>query len=152
MDMRRALLAAAICAAVACGSPPTEPGATALGDGRWTGDGPCLSVAGQACNLTIGCGHGQFPRPSLRADGSFDIDGTYRIEAGPISIEPAPPARFSGALSGTTLTLTIVPSSGGSLGPYTLRPASSGTCSVPCLAPISGSSAAAGNVRRNREP
>ncbi len=124
------------CAVVACGGPPTEPGLVALSDGRWAGDGPCLSVAGQLCNFTIGCGHGQFPRPTLRADGSFDVDGTYRIEAGPISIDPAPAAHFSGALTDTTLSLRVVPSGGSPLGPYTLRLAASGTCSVPCLAPV----------------
>jgi hypothetical protein len=100
-------------------------------------------VAGQQCDFTIGCGHGQFPLPTLRADGSFDVDGTYRIEAGPISINPAPPAHFSGILAGTALTLTVVPSGSGPLGPYTLRPAAtSGKCSVPCLAPVIASPAA----------
>jgi hypothetical protein len=131
------------CALVACSGPPTEPGVTALADGRWAGDGPCLSVAGQTCDFIIGCGHGQFPLPMLRADGTFDVDGTYRIEGGPISIEPAPSAHFSGMLAGTTLTLTVVPAGSGPLGPYTLRPAAaSGKCSVPCVTPIVASSAA----------
>jgi hypothetical protein len=95
-----------------------------------------LSVAAQLCNFTIGCGHGQFPLPSFRTDGSFDVDGTYRIEAGPISIDPAPPAHFSGSLTGTTLTLMVIPSSGSPLGPYTLRPSGAGACSVPCLIPV----------------
>jgi hypothetical protein len=95
-----------------------------------------LSVAGQLCNFTIGCGHGQFPLPTLRADGTFDVDGTYRIEAGPISIDPAPAAHFSGSLTGTTLTLTVLPTGGSALGPYTLRLAGAGTCSVPCLTPV----------------
>ena len=124
------------CVIGACGGPPTEPGLVALTDGRWSGDGPCLTVTGQQCNFTIGCGHGQFPVPMIRADGSFDVVGTYRIEAGPISIDPAPPARFSGMLAGTTLTLTVVPNGGGPLGPYTLQPSTAGTCSVPCLRPL----------------
>jgi hypothetical protein len=34
----------------------------------------------------------------------------YRIEAGPISINPAPPAMFSGVLRGQTLTLSVTSS------------------------------------------
>ena len=130
------------CVVGACGGPPTEPGLVTFTDGRWTGDGPCLSVAGPQCNFTIGCGHGQFPVPMLRADGSFDVDGTYRLEVGPIGVDPAPPAHFSGVLTGTTLTLTVVPRGSGPLGPYTLRPADSGACLVPCLTPFVVSPAA----------
>jgi hypothetical protein len=44
-------------------------------------------VTDSGCNLAVGCGHGQFPRPTVRADGTFDVDGKYRIEVGPISID-----------------------------------------------------------------
>jgi hypothetical protein len=92
-------------------------------------------VAPEGCDLVVGCGHGQFARPVLQADGKFEIDGTYRIEAGPISINPAPPAIFSGILRGQTLTLSVTPSD------PSLRPGSlvlqltnaSGKCAVPCV-------------------
>ena len=110
---------------------PTAPREAALGLGRWTGDG-CLSVSADGCNFVAGCAHGQFPRPVVRVDGTFDVDGTYRVEAGPVSIEPAPPAHFSGSVSGDTITLTVTPQS---LAPgrYTLRATTAGTCTVPCL-------------------
>jgi hypothetical protein len=103
--------------------------------GRWTGDGACLSVAIDGCDLVVGCGHGQFAQPDVHADGTFAISGTYRIEVGPISINPAPPAMFSGVLKGQTLTLSVTPSD------PSLRPASymlqltndAGTCAVPCV-------------------
>lgn len=106
-----------------------------LPTGRWTGDGACLSVAVDGCDLVVGCGHGQFPPPNVRVDGTFDVSGTYRIEAGPISINPAPPAMFSGVLKEQTLTLKVTPSD------PSLRPASyvlrlttaSGKCAVPCV-------------------
>jgi hypothetical protein len=79
-----------------------------LSAGTWTGDG-CLSVAAGGCDLIVGCGHGRFPVPTVRSDGTFDVDGTYRVEAGPVSIDPAPPATFSGVLKGQTLTLTVTP-------------------------------------------
>ncbi len=119
----------------ACTGTPTQPRDTALPTGRWTGDGGCLSVAVDSCDLVVGCGHGQFARPDVHGDGTFEVNGTYRIEAGPISINPAPPATFSGVVKGQTLTLSVMP------GDPSLRPAShvlqltngSGKCAVPCL-------------------
>ena len=87
----------------ACHRSPTEPDAGPLATGRWTGDGACLSVTETGCNLAVGCGHGQFPRPSIRSDGTFDADGTYRLEVGPVSINPAPPAHYSGSVNGSRL-------------------------------------------------
>jgi hypothetical protein len=84
--------------------------------------------------LVVGCGHGQFQRPTLRADGNFEVNGTYRIEAGPISIEPAPPAQFWGLVSGSRLTLTVVPSVASlPSASYSMTLTGTGTCVVPCL-------------------
>jgi hypothetical protein len=137
--MRRAatcLFAVALIASgglLACSHGPASPSEGRLAIGRWTGDGACLSVTDTACNLAVGCGHGQFPPPTLRADGSFEVDGTYRIEAGPISIEPAPPAHFSGSMTGSHLTLKVIP--GGSLpaASYSMTPTTAGTCPSPCV-------------------
>ena len=71
-----------------------------------------MTVA-DTCTMTSGCAHGQFPRPTLRDDGTFDIDGTYRIEIGPVSYEPAPSAHFSGSVVGSKMVLTVTP--GGTL-------------------------------------
>jgi hypothetical protein len=116
-----------------CHSSPAGPGEGPLATGRWTGDGACLAVTDAGCNLAVGCGHGQFPRPTVRADGTFDVDGTYRIEVGPISIDPAPPAHFSGSATGSRLILNVMPS--GALRPasYSMTPASAGTCPIPCV-------------------
>jgi hypothetical protein len=105
-----------------------------LSTGRWSGDGACLSVAETGCDMTVGCGHGQFPKPVIRNDGTFEVDGTYRIEVGPVSINPAPPAHFSGVVVGNTLTLKVVPSVS-SLQPasYSMHPTAAGLCSVPCV-------------------
>ena len=118
---------------LACNRNPAGPSEGPLATGRLTGDGACLSVTDTGCNLAVGCGHGQFPRPIVRADGTFDVDGTYRIEVGPISIEPAPPAHFSGVVTGSRLILTVMPS--GSLPPasYAVTPTTAGTCPVPCV-------------------
>ena len=118
----------------ACNRGPTGPGEGPLATGRWTGAGVCLSVTETGCNLAVGCGHGQFPRPIIRADGTFEGDGTYRVEVGPISVEPALPAHFSGSIAGSRMTLTVVPTAG-SLQPasYSMTPASNGGCPIPCV-------------------
>jgi len=97
--------------------------------GVWTDGSVCLTVGTEACEVTAGCGHGQFPRPIVRADGTFEAEGTYRIEIGPVGIDPAPPAHFSGVVDGSKLTLKVVPTGSG-LAPatYTMRPASGPGC------------------------
>jgi hypothetical protein len=121
-------------AVAACHSNPTGPNDGPLAIGRWTGDGACLAVADAGCNLAVGCGHGQFPRPNVRADGTFDVEGTYRIEAGPVSIDPAPPAHFSGSVVGSQMKLTVVPTIA-SLPPmsFSMSPTTAGTCPIPCV-------------------
>ena len=116
---------------LACNGSPTEPRAGAITDGRWTGDGACLMVQ-TTSTLIVGCGHGEFPTPTLRSDGTFDVDGTYRIEAGPVSTDPPPPAHYSGSLTNTTLTLRVAPMSG-AVATYHLRMDANGTCGPRCL-------------------
>ena len=119
---------------IGCHRNPTGPQNGPLPPGRWTMDsGVCLSVTDTTCNLIVGCGHGQFPPPIVRADGTFDVDGTYRIEAGPISIDPAPPAHFSGSVTGSHLILNVTPSASLPPASYSMAPTSAGTCPVPCL-------------------
>jgi hypothetical protein len=131
--IRLFMVALVACGGVlACAGNPAGPNETPLATGRWTGDGACLSVADTGCNLAVGCGHGEFRRPTIRADGTFDVDGTYRIEVGPISIEPAPPAHFSGVLTGSRLTLNVM-RSGSPPASYVLAPATAGTCPIPCV-------------------
>ena len=116
-----------------CDGSPSGPGEGPLATGRWTGESACLSVTDSGCNLAVGGGHGQFPRPNIRADGTFDVDGTYRIEAGPISIDPAPPAHFSGTVTGSRLFLTIMPSGSIPSASYSMTPTTGGMCPIPCV-------------------
>jgi hypothetical protein len=137
--MRRRATRLVFGAFVVCGSllgchgSPSGPSEGPLATGRWTGEGACLSVTDSGCNLAVGCGHGQFSRPNIRADGTFDVDGTYRIEVGPISIDPAPPAHFSGTVTGSRLILNVMPS--GSIPPasYSMTPTTGGMCPIPCV-------------------
>jgi hypothetical protein len=121
------------CGPLACDRNPAAPDEGPLTTGRWTGDGACLSVTDAGCNLAVGCGHGQFPRPIIRGDGTFTVDGTYRIEVGPISIEPAPPARFFGVITGSRLTLGVTPSGSPPPASYSMAPTTAGACPIPCV-------------------
>ncbi len=134
--LRRAVALGLVCFLVgACAGTPTQSGDKNLPTGRYTGDGACLSVAADGCDLVVGCGHGQFAQPVVRSDGKFEIDGTYRIEAGPIGINPAPPAKFSGTWNGEKLTLTVTPSDPSiRAASYVLQLSNgSGRCTVPCV-------------------
>lgn len=138
--MKRAVILLFVVALLTgCHASPTEPRARAVADGRWTGDGACLLVPSanqspRTASLSAGCGRGEFPTPEIHSDGTFDVMGTYRIEAGPVRTDPPPPARFSGSLTNTTLTLTVTPSST-TMAPATFRlhqdPGAS--CPHPCL-------------------
>lgn len=127
------LVVLALCALFACHRSPTEPSESMLADGRWTGGNACLSVTGAGCDLVVGCGHGRFPKPAIRGDGTFDVEGTYRIEAGPVSQDPAPPAHFSGSVLGTGVTLKVVPSDPLPPATYSMGPAAPGSCAVACV-------------------
>src|SRR5713226_3708734 len=118
---------------LACHNSPTLPGEGPLPNGRWVATTACLSVTDTGCNLAVGCGHGQFPRPTIRADGTFDVDGTYRIEVGPISLDPAPPAHFSGSVTSSQLMLTVARSGSFPVASYSMTPTTAGTCPVPCV-------------------
>ena len=71
----------------------------------------------------------------VHADGTFAVNGTYRIEVGPVSINPAPPATFSGVLRGETLTLSVTPSDPSlPAASYVLQLTDgTGKCTVPCV-------------------
>ena len=116
---------------MACGSP-TEPHAARLTDGHYSGSGACLTVADSGCDFVAGCGHGQFPRPDVRGDGTFDVDGTFRIEVGPVNPNPPPPAHFSGTVSGSTVMLTVTPA-GQNPSSYSMTLGPPGKCGVPCV-------------------
>lgn len=124
---------------IACHGSPTEPRVRAIAEGLWTGGGACLRVPSanqfpRTAMLIAGCWKGTFPTPDVRDDGTFEVEGTFRFEAGPVSNDPPPPAHYSGVLTNTTLTLTVTPT-----GPaaqrttFRLHPDPNGSCGPACL-------------------
>ena len=139
MIARRTLVVAvgfASLLACSCAEAPTQPQDSTIPVGQWTGSGVCLTIAAAGCDLLIGCGHGQFPLPSVGADGTFQVQGTYRIVVGPVNTNPPPPALFAGVLKGQTLTLTVTPSDPSiQPGTYVLQPTNGPVaCGVVCAA------------------
>ena len=131
--MRFVLALSIVAATWACTSSPTAVHTGPLATGRWSNTaGQCLLVSDSGCNFVAGCGHVQLPLPQVAADGTFEVDGTYRIEVGPVSIDPAPPAHFSGSVSGSNLILTVKPATLPTAS-YSLILSGAGTCSVPCV-------------------
>jgi DNA-binding transcriptional MerR regulator len=120
---------------LSCNGNPTEPRTIAFVEGTWSASGACLVVRNTPTfTLVAGCGHGEFPKPEIRGDGTFEIEGTYRIEAGPVSIDPPPPAHYSGSVTNSTITLRVQPSDP-KLAPasYIFRFDPQATCAPRCL-------------------
>lgn len=114
----RQVISIAVCLAfllAGCGqSSPTAPDSfgapsavTSLALRQWgSSERACLTVEDHESTLLSGCWRGRFPTPTV-SNGTFVVDGTFRFEAGPTPDTPAPPARFQGTVSGTTLSLTV---------------------------------------------
>jgi hypothetical protein len=100
---------------------PSIPGLRSEEAARFVGHRACHArvESGSVSRITSGESVDlQTGGPPGHGDGTFDVDGTYRLEVGPASIDPAPPGHFSGSVSGSTLILNVLPSVG------SLRPAS----------------------------
>jgi hypothetical protein len=115
---------------------PQSPGAQMKGHSRLT-DG---LATGPICRL----GHrlqsrgGMWPTAGSR-DRPYALTArsmwTERTASrfGPISIEPAPPTRFSGVVTGSRLTVNVMPSGSRLPASYSITQTSAGTCPIPCV-------------------
>jgi hypothetical protein len=125
---------------IACNGSPTEPRVRAIAEGLWTGEGgvclrvPSVNQTPRTAILTAGCGKGTFPTPDVRDDGTFEVEGTFRVEAGAVSNDPPPPAHYTGVLTNTTLTLTVTPTDpSAQRTTYKLHLDPNGSCGPACL-------------------
>ena len=58
--------------------------------------------------MHVGCTTGDFTRPpALNFAGRFNVAGTYILRAYPVQIGPSLPARFSGVVRGSLLTISV---------------------------------------------
>lgn len=102
------IIATAIVAACSGSSTVTPVVDGRLAAGTWGGDTAGLIVEDTLFHLHIGCTFGDVSgRPTVDANGRFDVMGSYMLRAYPIAVGPAVPAEFTGKLDGTTLTVTV---------------------------------------------
>jgi hypothetical protein len=84
----------------------------ALAPGTWGGEHLRLMVTASGADLEFDCAHATIDQPFLLdADGHFDLRGRYTAEhGGPVrdgEILPSRDVRYTGAVSGNTMSLAI---------------------------------------------
>ncbi len=105
---RVALAALTIVAMAACARSSSEPPpADHLAIGTWGAEGAAVVVGDRQVHVHLGCTKGDFVRPTTLTDGRFNVEGTYVLRAFPVQLGPALPARFTGVVRGSLLTLAV---------------------------------------------
>jgi hypothetical protein len=104
--MRFVLLLVSL-AFAACHTGPAVPFTEITG--TWGGDDAGLIATDSVTHVHIGCtlGYTKGLIP-IGDDGKFEAVGTYNVDAYPIDRGIIHPARFSGEISGKTMTITVV--------------------------------------------
>lgn len=75
--------------------------------GNWGGENAGMIVSDTAMHLHIGCTYGDASgRVPVGSGGQFDVTGSYMLRAYPIAVGPTVPARFTGRLDGSKVTIT----------------------------------------------
>lgn len=94
-----------------------------LPPGTWGGEDAGVVVEGKLAHVHIGCTRGDTSAPmAVDDDGQFDVMGTYNVDAFPVDQNRLHPARFTGQVSGETMTLAVrLVDTEQRLGPVTLR-------------------------------
>ena len=90
--------------------------------GTWGGDNAGLIVSATDVHVHIGCTLGDALGP-IRPDanGRFEANGTYNVDAYPVDRGIVHPAQFTGQIIGLTMTLTVsLSDTARVLGPVTL--------------------------------
>ena len=93
-----------------------SPGQTVLGPvgttvaiGTWGADNAGLLVDDMLAHAHFGCTYGDIPeRIPLDTAGKFSVTGSYLLRAFPVAVGPTMPAQFSGQVTRSGLTMTIV--------------------------------------------
>ena len=90
--------------------------------GTWGGDNAGLIVSDTDVHVHIGCTLGDAVGPiHPDANGRFEANGTYNVDAYPVDRGIVHPAQFTGQIAGQTMTLTVTLTDNARvLGPVTL--------------------------------
>ena len=109
-------------AVIACSTATTTPAGNLNIQGTWGGDNAGLIVNLDDVHVHIGCTLGDANGPiRTDANGRFEATGTYNVDAYPINRGIEHPAKFSGEVRGSVMTLTVaLTDTARVLGPVTL--------------------------------
>ena len=76
--------------------------------GTWGGENAGLIADDTSAHVHIGCTYGNVHQQIIPdANGRFDVPGEQNITAHPVDLGVMHPARFTGRVTGITMTLTI---------------------------------------------
>ena len=76
--------------------------------GMWGGENAALMADDTSAHVHIGCTYGNIHQQIIPdAEGRFDVPGEHNITAHPVDRGILHPARFSGRVTGGTMTLTV---------------------------------------------
>lgn len=104
--MRRRLALLVLVTMGACAEPRAVP--ETVPTGTWGGDDGGLIVTAEGAHAHIGCTLGDVTGAiPLDAEGRFDVDATWNVDAFPIDRGILHPARISGRTDGATLSLAV---------------------------------------------
>ena len=118
--MARITVILSVSAVLACSAATSTPITEVVG--TWGGDNAGLIVSGADVHVHIGCTLGSAIGPiHPDADGQFQANGTFNVDAHPVDRGIIHPASFSGRITGQTMTLTVsLTDTARVLGPVTL--------------------------------
>ena len=99
------LIAVAFTAVRACPDDAVAPKSLT---GTWGGENAAVIVDDTSAHVHIGCTVGNITEQLVPdASGRFNLKGQFNITAYPVYRPPDHPARFSGAIRGRVMTLTV---------------------------------------------
>jgi hypothetical protein len=102
--MRFAVFAMLLVLADTC--PPGTGPSGDLPKGTWGGENAVVMVSDTAIHVHIRCTYGNAPRPGL-SNGRFEESGQHNVDAHPVDAGIYHPARFTGLVRGSRMTLTV---------------------------------------------
>jgi len=109
----RATVLLATCAGLAAFCAQTSADGADVPSGTWGGEHIVMEVAGAGATVEFDCAHGTIEGTlTLDSGGRFDVAGSFTPERGGPNRRDEPsravPARYTGSLKDSTLTVTVV--------------------------------------------
>jgi len=128
-----------------CSSAPFPPGSVVAG--TWGGNNAALMADDTSAHVHIACTYGNVHQSVvIDPNGQFAVTGEYNVRAYPVDAGVFHPARFTGAIIGRKMVLTVqLTDTAVTLGPVSLvfdQDPAMGPCPI-CIGPRARAEAAA---------